>query len=185
MGLKATGNVEAARFIGDGSYLTGISTVSNLEGIVNNGNVSSNTIQLTNTDVGLKATGNVEAARFIGDGSYLTGISTVSNLQGIVNNGNVSSNTIQLTNADVGLVATGNIQANYFVGDGSRLTGITGGGGGGGSSNLEDTVLNGNVTSQTIHIQNVVSLTTTGNVVSQIQIPCAIWPLGQMYVLMT
>ena len=161
VGLKATGNVEAARFIGDGSYLTGISTVSNLEGIVNNGNVSSNTIQLTNADVGLKATGNVEAARFIGDGSYLTGISTVSNLEGIVNNGNVSSNTIQLTNADVGLVATGNIQANYFVGDGSRLTGITGGGG---SSNLEDTVLNGNVTSQTIHIQNVVSLTTTGNV---------------------
>jgi hypothetical protein len=163
VGLVATGNVEAARFIGDGSYLTGISTVSNLEGIVNNGNVSSNTIQLTNTDVGLKATGNVEAARFIGDGSYLTGISTVSNLEGIVNNGNVSSNTIQLTNADVGLVATGNIQANYFVGDGSKLTGISGGGGGG-SSNLEDTVLNGNVTSQTIHIQNVVSLTTTGNV---------------------
>ena len=162
VGLKATGNVEAARFIGDGSYLTGISTVSNLEGIVNNGNVSSNTIQLTNTDVGLVATGNVEAARFIGDGSYLTGISTVSNLEGIVNNGNVSSNTIQLTNADVGLKATGNIEANYFVGDGSRLTGITGGGGG--SSNLEGIVLNGNVTSQTIHIQNTVSLTTTGNV---------------------
>ena len=108
------------------------------------------------------ATGNVEAARFIGDGSYLTGISTVSNLEGIVNNGNVSSNTIQLTNADVGLKATGNIEANYFVGDGSRLTGITGGGGG--SSNLEGIVLNGNVTSQTIHIQNTVSLTTTGNV---------------------
>ena len=112
--------------------------------------------------MGLVATGNVEAARFIGDGSYLTGISTVSNLEGIVNNGNVSSNTIQLTNADVGLKATGNIEANYFVGDGSRLTGITGGGGG--SSNLEGIVLNGNVTSQTIHIQNTVSLTTTGNV---------------------
>jgi hypothetical protein len=133
-----------------------------LSDIVDIGNVSSNTIQLTNTDVGLVATGNVEAARFIGDGSYLTGISTVSNLEGIVNNGNVSSNTIQLTNADVGLKATGNIEANYFVGDGSRLTGITGGGGG--SSNLEGIVLNGNVTSQTIHIQNTVSLTTTGNV---------------------
>ena len=163
VGLKATGNVEAARFIGDGSYLTGISTVSNLEGIVNNGNVSSNTIQLTNTDVGLVATGNVEAARFIGDGSYLTGISTVSNLEGIVNNGNVSSNTIQLTNADVGLKATGNIEANYFVGDGSRLTGITGGGGG--SSNLEDTVNIGNVSSNTIQLTNSnVGLVATGNI---------------------
>ena len=47
-----------------------------LSDIVDIGNVSSNTIQLTNADVGLVATGNVEAARFIGDGSYLTGIST-------------------------------------------------------------------------------------------------------------
>ena len=139
-----------------------LTKLQTLEQVVDTGNVSSNTIQLTNADVGLVATGNVEAARFIGDGSYLTGISTVSNLEGIVNNGNVSSNTIQLTNANVGLVATGNIEANYFVGDGSRLTGITGGGGG--SSNLEGVVTNGNVTTQTIHIQNVVSLTTTGNV---------------------
>ena len=134
-----------------------------LSDIVDIGNVSSNTIQLTNPDVGLLATGNVEAARFIGDGSYLTGISTVSNLEGIVNNGNVSSNTIQLTNADVGLKATGNIEANYFVGDGSRLTGITGGGGG--SSNLEDTVNIGNVSSNTIQLTNSnVGLVATGNI---------------------
>ena len=134
-----------------------------LSDIVDIGNVSSNTIQLTNADVGLVATGNVEAARFIGDGSYLTGISTVSNLEGIVNNGNVSSNTIQLTNADVGLKATGNIEANYFVGDGSRLTGITGGGGG--SSNLEDTVNIGNVSSNTIQLTNSnVGLVATGNI---------------------
>jgi len=154
------GNVTANTFLGDGGLLSNIAAT--LQEVSDNGNVTSNTILLTNTDVGLVATGNVEAARFIGDGSYLTGISTVSNLEGIVNNGNVSSNTIQLTNADVGLKATGNIEANYFVGDGSRLTGIIGGGGG--SSNLEDVVLNGNVTSQTIHIQNTVSLTTTGNV---------------------
>ena len=160
--VTADGNIHSNYFIGDGSYLTGISTVSNLEGIVDNGNVSSNTIQLTNADVGLKATGNVEAARFIGDGSYLTGISTVSNLEGIVNNGNVSSNTIQLTNTGVGLKATGTVEAARFIGDGSQLTGISGGGGG--SSNLEGVVTNGNVTTQTIHIQNVVSLTTTGNV---------------------
>ena len=155
------GNVTASSFIGDGSYLTGISTVSNLEGIVNNGNVSSNTIQLTNADVGLKATGNIEANYFVGDGSRLTGITGGgggSNLEDTVNIGNVSSNTIQLTNSNVGLVATGNIEASYFKGDGSELTGIST------ASNLEGIVLNGNVTSQTIHIQNTVSLTTTGNV---------------------
>ena len=127
-----------------------------LSAIVNIGNVSSNTIQLTNADVGLKASGNVEAARFIGDGSHLTGL--VTTLQDVADNGNVSSNTIQLTNSNVGLVATGNIEAGYFKGDGSELTGIST------VSNLEGIVLNGNVTSQTIHIQNTVSLTTTGNV---------------------
>ena len=127
-----------------------------LSAIVNIGNVSSNTIQLTNSNVGLKASGNVEAARFIGDGSHLTGL--VTTLQDVADNGNVSSNTIQLTNSNVGLVATGNIEAGYFKGDGSELTGIST------VSNLEGIVLNGNVTSQTIHIQNTVSLTTTGNV---------------------
>jgi hypothetical protein len=154
VGLVATGNVEAARFIGDGSHLTGL--VTDLQSVTDNGNVSSNTIQLTNTDVGLKATGNVEAARFIGDGSHLTGL--VTDLQSVVDNGNVSSNTIQLTNADVGLKATGNVEAARFIGDGSSLTGISF------ASNLEEIVLGGNVTSQTIHIQNTVSLTTTGNV---------------------
>src|SRR5210317_1563370 len=150
--LHVTGNIYATSFIGDGSQLDNIA--SNLEEIVLNGNVSSGTIQLTNTNVGLVATGNVEANYFIGDGSQLGNIA--SNLEEIVLNGNVSSGVVQLTNADVGLVATGNIQANYFIGDGSQLDNI--------ASNLEEIVLNGNVTSQTIHIQNTVSLTTTGNV---------------------
>ena len=80
-------------------------------------------------------------------------------LSDIVDIGNVSSNTIQLTNADVGLVATGNVEAARFIGDGSYLTGISTA-----TSNLEGVMLNGNVTAQTLHIQNVVSLTTTGNV---------------------
>jgi hypothetical protein len=80
----------------------------------------------------------------------------LQDLDDIVNIGNVTSNTIQLTNADVGLVATGNIEANYFLGDGSLLENV--------ASNLERIVIGGNVTSQTIHIENVVSLTTTGNV---------------------
>ena len=162
--ITADGNIHSNYLFGNGSALTGISTVTTLEGIVNNGNVSSNTIQLTNADVGLKATGNIEANYFVGDGSRLTGITGgggggSSNLEDTVNIGNVSSNTIQLTNADVGLKATGNVEAARFIGDGSYLTGISTA-----TSNLEGVMLNGNVTSQTIHIQNVVSLTTTGNV---------------------
>ena len=154
------GNVTANTFLGDGGLLSNIAAT--LQEVSDNGNVTSNTILLTNTDVGLVATGNIEANYFVGDGSRLTGITGggggSSNLEDTVNIGNVSSNTIQLTNSNVGLVATGNIEASYFKGDGSELTGIST------VSNLEGIVLNGNVTSQTIHIQNTVSLTTTGNV---------------------
>src|SRR6056300_1387645 len=53
--LTTTANVEATYLKGDGSELTGIT----LESVVDYGNVTSNTIQLTNANVGLKATGNV------------------------------------------------------------------------------------------------------------------------------
>ena len=144
--LDVAGNVHADYFLGDGSLLTGL--VTDLQSVVDNGNVSSNTIQLTNTDVGLKATGNVEAARFIGDGSHLTGL--VTDLQSVVDNGNVSSNTIQLTNTDVGLKATGNVEAARFIGDGSHLTGLV--------TDLQSVSDNGNTTSNTIQFTNA----TTG-----------------------
>ena len=56
--LTVTGNVEASNFIGDGSQLTGLA--SNLEQIVNNGNVTSNTVQFTNATTGFVTTANVE-----------------------------------------------------------------------------------------------------------------------------
>ena len=151
--VVASGTIEAVSFVGSGSQLTGIT--SNLDQIVNNGNVTSNTVQFTNATTGIVATGNVHALKFIGDGSQLTGIT--SNLNQIVNNGNVTSNTLLLTNATTGLVATGNVEASKFVGDGSLLTGL--------ASNLHQVTENGNVTSNTLLLTNATTgLVATGNV---------------------
>ena len=151
--VVASGNVEASSFKGDGSQLTNIA--SNLQAITDNGNVTSNTVQFTNTGTSLVASGTVEAVSFIGSGSQLTDIA--SNLEQIVNNGNVTSNTILLTDATTGLVATGNVEALKFIGDGSELTNI--------ASNLEQIANNGNVTSNTILLTDATTgLVATGNV---------------------
>jgi hypothetical protein len=157
-------------YFGDGTTLTGVALetdlidnvsrisvleLQDLDDIVNIGNVTSNTIQLTNADVGLVATGNIKANYFIGDGSNLTGIATT--LQSVSDFGNTTSNTILLTNTDVGLVATGNIKANYFIGDGSNLTGI--------ATTLQSVSDFGNTTSNTILLTNTdVGLVATGNI---------------------
>ena len=56
--VVVTGNVTASTFVGDGSQLTGIAT--NLQAITDNGNVTSNTVQFTNTDTSLTVSGNIE-----------------------------------------------------------------------------------------------------------------------------
>ena len=56
--VEVGGNVVAGYLYGDGSNITGIS--SNLDQIVNIGNVTSNTVQFTNATTGIVATGNVE-----------------------------------------------------------------------------------------------------------------------------
>ena len=164
--VVVTGNVTAGYFVGDGTGITGIA--SNLDPIVNNGNVTSNTVQFSNAITSLTAasniivTGNVTAGYFVGDGTGITGIA--SNLDQIVNNGNVTSNTVQFSNAITSLTAasnivvTGNVTAGYFVGDGSNISGI--------ASNLDQIVNNGNVTSNTVQFSNAItSLTAASNIV--------------------
>ena len=109
--LTTTANVEAAYLKGDGSELTGIT----LESVVDYGNTSSNTVQLTNSNVGLIATGNVEAAYFIGDGSKLTGL--VTTLESVTDNGNTTSNTVQFTNSTTSLIASSNVGIGTSVPD--------------------------------------------------------------------
>jgi len=55
-----SGNVTSLTFIGDGSQLTGVATT--LQAITNNGNVTSNTVQFTNTGTSLTASGTIKAA---------------------------------------------------------------------------------------------------------------------------
>ena len=182
--IHTTGNIYATRFIGDGSYLTGL--VTTFEQIIINGNVTSNTVEFKNTDLSLVASGNVQAVRFIGDGSFLSNLAT--DFEEIIINGNVTSNTVEFRNA-VSIVTTGsvgiansspghdlsvgsnlwiedtgsnvlhvngNVYATRFQGDGGLLSNI--------ASNLEQIVLNGNVTTQTIELQNAISLITVGSV---------------------
>ena len=110
-GIITSGNVEAAKFIGDGSLLTGIS--SNIDQVLSFGNTTTNTIQVLNDTSGLFTTGNVEAASFIGDGSLLTGVS--SNLESVLTFGNTSSNTMHLTNPDKSLVTTGDVEVGGMI----------------------------------------------------------------------
>ena len=56
--VEVGGNVVAGYLYGDGSNITGIS--SNLDQVVNIGNVTSNTVQFTNATTGLVTTANVE-----------------------------------------------------------------------------------------------------------------------------
>jgi hypothetical protein len=56
--VEVGGNVVAGYLYGDGSNITGIS--SNLDQIVNIGNVTSNTVQFTNATTGIVTTANVE-----------------------------------------------------------------------------------------------------------------------------
>jgi hypothetical protein len=58
--VLVAGNVTALTFIGDGSQLEGIA--ANLEEIVNNGNVTSNTVQFTNATTAFITTSNVGIA---------------------------------------------------------------------------------------------------------------------------
>ena len=111
--------------------------------------------------------GNVVTQNNLSVGGTLT-INTISaasshSLSAVSNVGNTTSNTVQFTNPTTSLVASGNVEvggnvvAGYLYGDGSNITGI--------SSNLDQVVNIGNVTSNTVQFTNATTgLVTTGNV---------------------
>ena len=102
----------------------GVLEQQNLDDVANIGNVISNTVLFTNTDIGIVATGNIHANYFKGDGSSLTGIATT--LQSVSDFGNTTSNTIQFTNTNTSLITLGsvgiaNISPQYDLHVGSNL----------------------------------------------------------------
>ena len=111
--LEVSNTVTATKFIGDGSELTGLA--STLDDVLVNGNVSSQTIELTNATNSLVASGIITASKFIGDGSELTGLA--STLDEVLVNGNTSTETMFLTSSDRGLVVSSNIEANAVITD--------------------------------------------------------------------
>jgi hypothetical protein len=146
-GIVATGNVEAAKFIGSGSHLTGIPPtaitgtlsqwsdgangdvyIASNVGIGNVHTLTSNTLQVggnlyvRDTDANvLTVNGNVVASYFEGDGSKLSGI--VTDLQGVTDNGNVTTNVVRFSNVTTGLVTTANIE----VGGDIKVVGLSAG----------------------------------------------------------
>ena len=115
--LTVTGNVAATRFVGDGSLLTGIA--SNLHQVVENGNVTSNTVQFTNATTGFITTSNVE----IGGTLKINTISAAAyqSLQSVTDVSNSTSNTVRFTNATTGFTTTSNIDVGGRINMGGHM----------------------------------------------------------------
>jgi hypothetical protein len=136
--VNATGTVQAATFIGDGSSLTGINTdftnnsdinvtnfVANNTLFVNGGKVGIGTASPYNElvvvgSVGVSGSLNASSINVTGNAYFATG-------SGSVGIGKISPNykldvlgSINATNVN----ATGTVQAATFIGDGSQLTGV-------------------------------------------------------------
>ena len=184
-----TSNLEAQNLLITGgniyvtSELEADATVLNLENVTRKGNVSSNTIEITNATTGIVATGNIHALKFIGSGAGLTSIPSsaisgtlsqwsdgtnsdvyIASNVGIGNVHTLTSNTLQVggnlyvrdTDANV-LTVNGNVVASYFEGDGSKLSGIV--------TDLQGVTDNGNVTTNVVQFSNVTTgLVTTANI---------------------
>ena len=175
-GVGVTGNVYAAKFIGDGSGLTGVPTT--LQSVTAGGATTDRAISISNASStstttgalivtgGVGVTGHVYAGFFHGDGSNLSGIS--STLQAITAGGattdkaisisNVTTSTSTISGALVvagGVGVSGNVYASKFIGDGSGLTGVP--------TTLQAVTAGGTTTDQVISISNSTASIDTGS----------------------
>ena len=119
-----------------------------------------NTVTIKNEDITMNVSGNVHADFFRGDGGLLSNL--VSDLQSVTAVEANSDQMIILSNAtalwaNVGnVLVEGNVTAGEFHGDGGWLTNV--------QTTFEETIVNGNTTSNIVEFHNALSLVTTGNV---------------------
>jgi hypothetical protein len=97
--VTATGNVSGNYFVGNGYYLTGITSGNSN---YSNSNVSSYLQTLTSN---ISTTGNVTASYYIGNGSQLTGVATT-----------VGRTTVTITSGNLAANAAANIVATGYKG---------------------------------------------------------------------
>ena len=134
------GRVSATEFSGDGGLLSNIATT--LQSISDQGNVTSNTIQFTNSKTGFVVSSN----------AIITGNLTASNV-GIAND----LPTHQLSIGTNVFIRDGTIEATQFDGDGGLLSNI--------ATTLQSISDQGNTTSNTVQFTNAdVGFITTANV---------------------
>tara|TARA_B100000003_G_scaffold94583_1_gene84855 strand:- start:101 stop:5533 length:5433 start_codon:yes stop_codon:yes gene_type:complete len=120
--VVASGNVEASKFIGDGSQLTGVVTSISLQNATDAGNTTSNTTQFTNAATSLTASGNVVASgnvtadHFVGDGSNVNiGEMTAETIPYVDTNKRLRDSHITRT-ADTTIIASNlQVTGNIFV----------------------------------------------------------------------
>ena len=121
-----------------------------------------NTVTIKNEDITLNVAGNVEASFYRGDGGLLSNL--VSDLQSVTAVEANSDQMIILSNATALWANVGNVlvEGNVtsatggFHGDGGWLTNV--------QTTFEETIVNGNTTSNIVEFHNALSLVTTGNV---------------------
>jgi len=181
--VSAAGNVTGNFILGNGAYLTGVSTSSD---IIFSGN--SNVFVNANSNIDFTIAGNADVVVFTGTGANINGYANITGNANIgnvntgivsatgnviannVNAGNIISAGGNITGANLntaGVVsATGNIEtANYVLGNGYYLTGLSVGIQdkiASGNSNVYIPTANGNVTITTAGNANVVVVTGTG-----------------------
>ena len=110
--VGVTGTLTATYLAGDGSNITGVSTLTNAQ--------AKAYIEGTGLDAtaNLNTTANASATYFIGDGSQLTGVDSNADVKAYIEGTGL--------NATANLNTTANVSGAYILGDGSQLTGIDG-----------------------------------------------------------
>jgi hypothetical protein len=131
--LTVNGNVYMYYLKGDGRYLRNLPTcddVATWNYITNIGNTTAQQVEFLNPDTSFITHANIGIAN-----------------EFPVHTLDIGSNIYMEANADTSIWTSGSVVCNYIIGDGSQLTNL--------SINLQQTVNNGNLTTNIVHFSNL------------------------------